>query len=229
MKYLKHMNFKVHLFEEFKKYEYKSDSIDFTISIEEYAYKICQFLNIKYDYIEVVGEGGYGIAIDLGDSILKITTDKSEAYYANILLNINSKNLVKIFNVKEVKSDYQYGELYIIHEEKLITNINSVINLIVSYLHKRNPIIGQIETVSDDDVYDYFHTKIFSLDRENILNIFYKIKNVYLECNKYNIPFEDFHGSNVGIRKDNPTELVYFDISDPYNTYNLNIDKIELI
>ena len=59
-------------------------------------------------------------------------------------------------------------------------------------------------------------------------------KRVYLEAKKYNIDLTDFHEKNVGIRKSNPNELVYFDISNPYDSYkeivnNLNIENISIL
>jgi len=205
---------------------YISDHLDFE-SVEKFnifVESICKSMNIEYNYIKILAEGGNGIAIDLGDSILKLTHDKSEAYFAYKLKNIDSKNLVKIYDIT-YKEDI---DMFVIHQEKLITKLNNSINLFVDYLHKQNPITNRINIVSDDEVYDYFKNKLISLSRENILLLFEKWKSVYDECKKYDISLSDFHGKNVGIRQSNPTDLVYFDISDPYETYNnkLKINNI---
>ena len=214
MKYLKRFN------ESFNNFDLKSDNI------EDFITFICEQVNIKYEYIKVIDEGGNGIAIDLGNSVLKLTYDVSEVYIANKLKTIKSDNLIKIYGI------YSYGDMYFIHEEKLITKLNNTINIFISYLNKMNPITSNIENVTDDKVYDYFKNKIISFSRENILKLFYLWKEVYNECLKYNIPFTDFHGKNVGVRKENPTKLVYFDISDPTDFYldkikNIKIEKIK--
>jgi len=191
-------------------------------NIEEFVSTICNVMNIKYDYIKVLDEGGNGIAIDLGNSVLKLTYDGSEAYIADKLKTISSDNLIKIYDV------CKYDNIYLLHEEKLITKLNPTINTFISYLNKMNPITSNIENVSDDKVYDFFKNKILSFSRENILKLFNMWKEVYNECLKYNIPLTDFHGKNVGIRKENPTKLVYFDISDPYGEYSDKIKNMKM-
>ena len=52
-----------------------------------------------------------------------------------------------------------------------------------------------------------------------IIKLFDMWKNIASECIKYNIPLSDFHGNNVGYRKNDPKSLVYYDISDAYNNY----------
>jgi hypothetical protein len=210
---------------------FKTDIFDFTSKedFEIFIKDICEKMNINYSYITFLSEGGNGIAVDLGNNILKLTTDFSEAYLANKLKNITSKNLVKIYKVVELLDNKEYSKTYAIHQEKLITHLNPSINTFLYYLHKNNSITKRIKYVSDDEVYDFFKDKMLSLNRDNIILLFNKWKNVYLECMKYDIPLSDFHGKNVGIRKSNPTELVYFDISNPYEIYDnkiLNIEKI---
>lgn len=174
--------------------------------------------DISYSYIKILAEGGNGIAIELTeDTVLKITFDASEYYFAKKLIGVDSPNLVKIFKV------WKEEFCYCIVEEKLITEINNAISNFLYYMHHRNPISHKIETVSDDEVYEYFSTKFMGLDKSNIIILFNKYKEVYYECKKYDISMSDFHEKNVGIRKSNPTSLVYFDISDPYNIYR---DKI---
>lgn len=172
-------------------------------------------LNLPYSKIEILGEGGYGLAIDLGDSVLKITHDESEVYFANMLKNIDSKHLVKIYDV-------WYNKFYIIHQEKLFTNINETIKTFLYYLHIRNPLT--IDS-SNADVCDYFTSKMHITD-DMIIKLFDMWKSVASECIKYNIPLSDFHEKNVGYRKSDPTCLVYFDISDPYDYYSEKIKDI---
>jgi hypothetical protein len=199
------------LFEEFE----DDNSYDLT---ENDVKNILDKNDISYTHIKTISEGGNGIAVDISeDKVLKITNDHSEYYFAKKLVGVNSPNLVKIFKVW--KEEY----FYCIVEEKLITELNNNIYNFLYYMHKRNPISHNIENVSDEDVLDYFEPKLISLSKENILKLLDMYREVYYECKKYDISMADFHGKNVGVRKSNPTSLVYFDISDPYNIYS---DKI---
>jgi hypothetical protein len=218
MKYLK-------LFEKFE-----SDSFELKIDIEDFIEKICVKLDISYSIFNIIGEGGNGVAIDIGDYVIKLTTDISEAYYANKLIDIDSKHLIKIYDVYRLESDDVYGELYLIIEEKLNTNIIETIKTFLYYLHKRNPITNRINDISDEEVLDYMRPKMLALSDNNILLLFNKYKDVYNEAMKYDIPLNDFHGSNVGFRysNGNGTDLVYFDISDPYESYDLNIHTLKI-
>jgi len=193
--------------------EFDDNSYDLT---ESDIKDILKRNDIPYSHIRILSEGGNGIVIDISDDkVLKVTMDKSEIYFAKKLIGVDSPNLVKIFKVWEEKY------FHCILEEKLITELNNTISYFVSYMHKKNPINHRIETVSDDEVYEYFSTKLISLDKSNIIMLFNKYKEVYYECKKYGISIADFHGKNVGVRKNNPTSLVYFDISDPYNSYEI--------
>jgi len=230
MKYFK-------LFENYHKYNYDYyDSnliIQFKIPVKDWVEKLLKKLNIKTDYHMPVGKGEYGFAIDLGDKILKVTNEKSEAYYGKKILNINSPNIVKMFDVKIVKSDYQkQGELYIIVMEKLNLNIDNNVKILINYLHKRNDIVDKLDKyniVSDEEVYNFFKDKLKMLDKNDILYIFKKWMNVYNECRKYNIPLHDFHSENIGLRFSNNDELVIFDISGLNEAKKYNIDNIETI
>ncbi len=195
--------------------------------VYKFANEICSKMNISFTEIKILGGGRNGVAIDLGESILKFSVDDSEAYFAKKLINIDSVNLVKIYDIKEIISDE--CDFYAIHEEKLITKLNSTITNLIYYLNNQNPISNNVETISDDKIYDFFKNKLISLEQKDILILYNKWKNVYNETKKYDIPLTDFNQNNVGIRESNPNELVYFDISDPYGSYrNKNYDLEKL-
>lgn len=124
MKYIK-------FFEEYK------GVFSLDIDIKEYVTKICLNMNISYDKIEVINSGLNGVAIDLGNTVLKITMDTTEVYFAEKLKNIKSENLVEIYDVKQINSKHQYGNLFAIHQEKLITNLNpTILHMIYYYIIK---------------------------------------------------------------------------------------------
>lgn len=204
-------------------------SFDFDIPTEKYIEKVLNAMNIPYRELKFIAEGGYGFVVDLDDTILKITTDKNEAYCAEKLLNINSPNLVKIYQVAEVKSNYQYGKLYVIHQEKLITEFNNAIKNMIWYLNKKNPVIYKLlnNTLANDFILDFFRPKFLGWNDEMILRCFDMIKQMYLEAQKYNLPTEEIHSKNIGFRKDGK-DLVYFDISSPFETYEINVPVIQI-
>jgi hypothetical protein len=208
---------------------FSSISFDFEIPTEDYIEKVLVAMGIEHSGFKFLAEGGYGFVVDLGDTILKITLDKTEAYYADKILNINSPNLVKNYKVVEIKSKYQYGKLYAIHQEKLITDFNSSIKNMIWFLNKRNPITGRLldGTLTDNEVIEFFRTKFLGWDDSMILQCFGMIKQMYLEAQKYNLPTEEIHSNNVGFRKGGK-DLVYFDISTPSESPELSIPIIEL-
>ena len=205
--------------------------IDFSIPTEEYIIKVLKAMDIEYVEIKIIGEGGYGFIIDLGNnSILKITSDPVEAFYANKLQSIFSTNIVRIYNIKEIVSKYQEQQLFAIHSEKLITNISPVIKKMVDYLHKPNKIKNQLiaGTLNANDIISFFKSKIPSLPEENILLVFDKIDRVYKECIKYELPIYELHSGNIGIAKNNTEELVYFDISSPIESHKPELEIIAI-
>lgn len=221
-------------FEEHKWDQFRDEShFEIDIPIDEWINIVLRELNIAHKNISPIGIGGNGSALDLGnDTVLKITLDKSEAFYANRLIDIDSPNLIKVFDVKRITSPYHYGELYAIHMEKLNTQVYSAIKHMVDYLHKQNPITGSMRTgliPSDDKIYSFFKDLILTLDRDNILFIFEKWMNVYNECQKYDIPMDDFHSKNMGTSKRNSTELVFYDISSIHSIRDTPIDDIPIV
>ncbi len=208
---------------------FKTSRFDFEIPTEEYIDKVLDTMNIPSTKFKLLGEGAYGFALDLGDSILKITTDKNEVYYAEKLMNIESKNLVKVYQVVEIKSKYQYAKIYAIHQEKLITEFDDRIKNMVWYLSKHNPVTPALlaNSLTNDIILDFFRSKFIGWTDDMILHCFDMIKQMYLEAQKYNLPTDEIHCNNVGIRKDTK-DLVYFDISSPYESHEINIPIIQI-
>jgi len=228
------MNKYIKCFEDHQWDQFSDEShFEIDIPINEWAILVLSELKITYQNISPLGIGGNGSAIDLGnDTVLKITIDKSEAFYANKLIGIDSPNLVKVHEVKRITSPHHYGELFVIHMEKLNTQVYSILKHMVDYLNKHNPITAMIRTgvvPSDDDVYSFFKDRLLSLGRENILYIFSKWMNVYNECVKYDIPIDDFHSKNMGTSKRNPAEFVFYDISSIHSIRNTPITEIPII
>lgn len=203
-------------FEEYYWNQGEDSIFDLNIPQIEYIQKIVEALDIEYKDISHLADGGYGVAADLGnDTVLKITTEKSEAFYSHKLINIDSPNLVQVFKTYQIESKYQYGTLYAIHMEKLNTDLSSTVRHILDYLQKYNPVVGNIKNgeIDPEIVLDFFRSKLIGLSDESILFFFNKWLDVYKECQKYDLPIDDFHSKNAGMSKRSNTDLVFFDIS----------------
>lgn len=219
-------------FEEYYWNQGEDSLFDLTITQEEYIKKIVNALNIEYKTITHLADGGYGVAADLGnDTVLKITTEKSEAFYAHKLINIDSPNLIKVYKVFKVESKYQYGTLYVIHMEKLNTKLSGTVRHILNYLQKHNPVVRNIINgeIDPEIVLNFFRGKLIDLSDESILFFFNKWFDVYKECLKYDLPIDDFHSKNAGISKRSNTDLVFFDISSLYSIRENDISTIPSI
>lgn len=167
--------------------------IEFKIDPKLYIEKVLNKMNIEYDYksINPLAEGGHGFVIDIDHkSVLKITTDESEAYYANKLISIKEDNLINVYDVCEIKYDYQYVKLYAIHMEKLNLDVDDNVKNLFNYLHKND--ISELD-FKNNDIYAYKQWK-----------------NIIDACNKHDLPIDDLHSKNIGYRNNN---IVFFDIS----------------
>jgi hypothetical protein len=217
------MNKYIKLFEDFTFNENEFDSeFEFSIDVHEFCEKILEELNISYQYLKVIDEGSNGIAFDLGDKVLKLTSDDSEAHYADKLIDINSDHLVNVYSVNKVESEYQYGDLYCIIMEKLNTDFHKTIKYMINDLHKPNNITNKLSNniePNDNDILELFD--MYSYDDSKKIEIFYLWYSVYKECLKYGLPMDDMRGSNIGIRN---KKMVFFDISSIYELRTLSND-----
>lgn len=203
---------------------------ELNIPFEDFMDKILSNFKLKYGY-NFIGEGANGFAFDVGgDKILKITWDKSEAKYANMLKNIESPNLIKIYNVKRIV--LEDSEFYVILMEKLDTNVNHYIKSIFYYLNLDNNLsylVKQGVKPKVKDILNYLQDKFVSLSDENILmlfNIWYKVAS---EVISHGFPIDDMTKRNIGISKRNPKEIVFFDITDLYSLGGNDGEDIQTI
>lgn len=224
MKYLK-------LFEEIDCTGFETD-IEFKISSVDYVQKVCDAIKIIPSKCEIISEGANGFAVDLGNKVLKVTSDMSEAYYANKLIDITSPNLVDVECVYKIESNFQYDVLYVIVMEKLNTNLHTAFDSLIDMMNKQNKLLSIINNggeLTDDMIYEFFKGKIVSLNKEGIIYVFNKWLNVYRECKKYNLPIDDFRSKNTGISKRNKDELVFFDISNLYSLIDFSDKDIKVV
>lgn len=185
-------------------------------------------IQLGYDpnTIKKLGEGMYGLGLDAGDKVIKITSDSVEAKYAKQLMDITSDHLIKVYDVREIEYLDIKG-IYVIVEEKLNTHLNKTILSMLWYLEHVNPfrnIIGK-KDISDESILEFYKGKLLQSD-ENILHIFKEITKVFTEAQQYDLPTHEIRDKNIGARNNN---LVYFDISDPYEAAPQSLDLPKII
>lgn len=112
---------------DFKKYlkqikksinENQRNQEDKVIIPEELPSKLVDYLGVEY--ARLLGSGMFGSAYDIGDNtVMKITTDVSEATNAYRVLGKRNKHLADVYNV--YKLEEQYDSFFVIVMERLIT------------------------------------------------------------------------------------------------------------
>lgn len=203
---------------------------NFAQNIANYAAK-----SLKLGKPKLIGSGFFGYAFDVGDSVIKITSDKSEAVES---LKVKSQqpfeNIAEIYGVYETdKKPFENANnnAYVIHLEKL--NTNGIINIYDSI----EKIIGyDIPTIIDYYVYDIlYYNKDVKNDVEKKLSNHPKEKKYYNQLlniasalNSINVESTDFSNpDNLGFKKNG--DLAYFDIGfgDTFNEPK-GVEKINI-
>jgi hypothetical protein len=68
-------------FEQYAENGNLDDAFTLDIPLVEWCHMVLREMNIEYDKVVELDNGNNGVVIDLGKTVLKITTDNSEAYY----------------------------------------------------------------------------------------------------------------------------------------------------
>lgn len=103
---------------------------EYTNDVSPHITKIKKLLKkvLKTDFIKKLGEGAYGSAFDIRDNkVLKITSDASEAFFANKLKGKKLENVYQIYEVYELtsqnkKSIFYHNKFYVIICEKIFSS-----------------------------------------------------------------------------------------------------------
>ena len=217
---------------EYKEYKkLKSNYWTKRISISKIQLEdICNKLNISSLKVKFLSSGKYGNAYKIGDKVLKITTDKTEANSISNLIsnNINNKSIVKYYSINQYKLNNQY--VYVIVMDYLIpimdyinkkTNINynSFLNLLLDIIYEKWSDISKSEFNNLIEEH-YSIDKIPKFSKELIDKIWKLYEDLhYLEkC-------PDLHIGNLGINKNEDIQL--FDFNDLKNIRKFN--KVNII
>lgn len=203
---------------------YESELFDHTINDIK---KILDLRKTKYIDVTHIASGSYGSAFDLGNNlVLKITTMKSEVYYARKLIGIDSKYLIDVKDCFfHTYSDMGYNiKIGFIIEEKLNMNKGNIFKRFVDILYRYDS--PKSKDIPDKEFIEYFNS--YNFETETLLKYRFYYNEIIQECKKYDLPIDDLRGDNIGFRNDTP---VLFDIGDIHKSYKhnySNIDEIEL-
>jgi tRNA nucleotidyltransferase/poly(A) polymerase len=201
----------------------ENESIDEEIE-KEYGDSMAKFVANKLNLgtVEHLGGACFGQAYDVGDNkVLKITSDKSEAYNNMKLIGKDLKYIAEPYNVFELapKLHSISRRSWVIILEKLTTDADyfygmfdrmkdyskKLTNYDVSYPPR--------SYYNSSDVYNNeYRSKIESylVDYPDDANFYYNIMAIADELKKYGINSEDFCNSgNLGFKGDN---IAYFDL-----------------
>jgi hypothetical protein len=145
-------------------------------------------LNIKYDRFNILKNGAYGVAIDIGfNKILKITNDPSEAETMSWVKENPNKGIVDVFDVFHIENSGRFPDIitqlrlpywddtFFIVEEKVNTSMAVKIdNFLVGikkefgfiYPHRNNDLLRYLKTdrvvnyVNEHPEYKEIHEKL---------------------------------------------------------------------
>ena len=180
--------------------------------------EICQNLNLEFNKVKFLSSGSYGNAYQIGDKVLKITTDMREAKTAYDIINSNQKEgVVKYYDVSRFKIKDRF--LYVI--------LMDYVTPLDKYLSEHIKGWDAIEFVEDIIVFicDRWTTLKSKDEIMNYLSEYYvmggvgftsaivdKIWNLYQKIKTYTKDYPDLHPFNMGIKSDG--EIVLFDFTD---------------
>jgi tRNA nucleotidyltransferase/poly(A) polymerase len=137
-----------------------------------------------------LGTGGMGTAFKIGDKVLKITSDASEARAAANIIKLNHPNIYKVFKVGKLKGEIDHNEMFAIITEYIPSKLNGDEEFLLSFTN---------------DLYHY----VFNKDNEKA-DFFKKWASISLQdCNNF---LSSFHvkikpKNNRVDNKDNYKEL----------------------
>jgi hypothetical protein len=181
----------------------------------------------KADTLQVLGIGTRGTAFDLGNRVLKITNDASEAAVANILKGKNLSNVVNFYDVWAFGDTGFFG----VTQEKLLPlskadskKFNDAIlatglpvwmrsseadwakvkekvkSFIIRQVKKKFP-----ENYNSQEAKDFVKS---INDQWNLLVKEYKIRDLFNTLNSLGIGFHDYHAGNMMKRSDGSLVLI---------------------
>jgi hypothetical protein len=202
-----------------------------TASTKELYYFVNSIANKIGDEVvekmKPLGTGSFGTAFQLkSGKVLKFTKDVMEAAMCNWLIDKDTKYLISIYDVIQLKGTMNSNDLFVIVMDKVKTHKKEIkfggeISLIWEAVS--DALFHDYTFTTLDDFLETYNKKDTAYDRryistnkqvKYITENFESIKGIVEELRKFHIENPDLHAGNVGWKEDG--QMVHFDIRD-YN------------
>jgi len=189
------------------------------LNIKKIVRNYANSLNL-HGRIKTIGWGNFGIAFLIDDKVIKLTKDLSEAHYAQKLLHKQFKHLPYYYDVKKINFKSKDLNLAFICLEKLKMLSENDKKLLHKFKYFGNihnffnpNIILDVKKI-EEELSNYDETQ-----KERMLFLITKLKEMSNEFHKYKINVSDFHENNIGWKDSN---LAFFDMGiSNFDSYNI--------
>lgn len=192
-------------------------------TLMEFARKIADKLG--YEVISYLDSGSYGSAFKITKlKVLKLTTDTREVYTAKMLMNKNTEQIVKYYEVKKIESIFLKSDLYALVMNYVfpLGEVNKIFFNFFGKIFEKN-IFNQ--KMIDDFIEQYKKENVITLSDEEIEKNLKELKLLIIEAKKLGIYPLDIHSGNLGY-KFVDSKLLYFDVGINTNYKVVPIEKI---
>lgn len=213
----------------------KSDYFSKKITISKpQLEQICDFLNLPFDEVKFLSSGAYGNAYQIGDKVLKLTTDKQEAKSVyDILKYEQNESIVRYYDISRYKLNNRL--IYVILMDK-VTPLDKYMSRI------KNIDFGTLDEYIDDvtdlmmDEWNNMKTKkdfLKLIDEDKGWDVptsrFMKkitddLWDLYVNLRHFIKTTPDVHSLNLGYTDDG--RLVLFDVAELTNVRKFDAPRI---
>jgi len=168
---------------------------------------------VKISKTNVIGGGAQGQAVDIGNSVVKVTKDRMEANACYRIKGKKLKNVYNIYNVYELDNEH----VYVIHQEKLepldkfvYQNWSRISWAISDY--SKHP---EDKKILSKEYINYIENMYGDAPerKKKLLNVFQQMLNAIDELKQNRIRVADRHEENVLQRNDGTVVLIDLGLS----------------
>jgi len=192
---------------------------------------ICNKLNLSFDKLSFLSSGSFGNAYKIGDKVLKITSDKSEAKTAyDITKNGQRKGIVNYYKVAMYKVKNKYVYVIVMEYVRPLSNPSSE-NIDVSSSFNYYDFVWDVTEImynnwgkiNSKEEFLELVSATYELPNRTFGNVILdRLFDLYQKVKKYK--YVDIHPHNLGIRKDR--SFVLFDFSEKKSVRKFDTPEI---
>ena len=195
----------------------RNDNIEPSIEkLKSILIKISNELGYYDGTLKFLGCGEFGAAFSIGDKVIKITTDTTEASLAKKMTKVVTNHLINYYSVNSL--DINGKKLYIIVMDKIKSSESKMIDK-KSLEDILDPIISDISSnlknLNSLKPNKEINKQNLNIDKKTFDNLYNQVIEIYKELYKYEIKESDTHSGNIGyINDEDGIRLVHYDIRD---------------